>query len=387
MKDFYLVFKNLTRNRLRLVLNSFAIFTAFFLFALLGAVKGVFDAGIELSADNRLVVVNKINFTQSMPLAYYNKVNAIEGVKDVTYANWFGAYYQDQRKPMVGFAVDPESYLRVYPEVVLSDQARDAWFNNRQGMIVGEAMATTHGWQVGDLVPISSNIFIQEDGATSWDMVVSGIFSSEDKQADTNYLLFHYQYFIETQTYGSDYIGWMVLTTEDVQLNESVANAIDAQFANSAAETETSTEKAFNKAFIEQLGNIGFILTSVILAAFFTILLIVGNAMALAVRERTREIAVLKTLGFPAPRVFRMVLSESILLAVGGGLLGMLCGYYVIEGLSAMPEIRRILPNLVLKSDVVITALVYMLALGVVTGFFPALRAMRLNTVDALSRS
>jgi len=387
MKDAYLIFKNLTRNRLRLILNTFAIFTAFFLFTLLGAVKGVFDAGVELSADNRLVVVNKINFTQSLPLAYYNKVKAIEGVKDLTYANWFGAYYQDQRKPMVGFAVDPETYLRVYPEVLLSPQARESWFKNRQGMVVGEAMATTYGWQVGDRVPISSNIFIQQDGSSTWDMVVSGIFTTEDKQIDTNYLMFHYQYFIETQTYGSDYIGWMMLTTEDVAMNETVARRIDAQFANSAAETETSTEKAFNKAFIEQFGNIGFILTSVILAAFFTILLIVGNAMALAVRERTREIAVLKTLGFPATRVFRLVLSESILLAVGGGLLGVWVGYYAIEAMSGMAEIRRILPNLVLKSDVVVTALIYMLALGLVTGFFPALRAMRLNTVDALSRS
>ncbi len=386
MKDLYLIYKNLTRNKLRLFLTCFAIFIAFFLYGLLGALKGAFDAGIELSADDRLIVVNKINFTQPLPLAYFNKVKAIEGVKDVSHANWFGAYFQDQRRPMVGMAVDPETYLQVYSELQLDEASLQRWFNDRQGMIVGEAMATTYGWKVGDRVPISSNIFSQADGSHTWDMVVSGIFTAEDKQLDTNYLLFHYKYFIETQTFGSDWIGWMVLTTDDPALNEQVAKAIDALFANSSSETETSTEKAFNKAFIEQIGSIGFILTSVVMAAFFTILLIVGNAMFLAIRERTREIAVMKTLGFTATRVFRLVLSESILLSLLGGLSGILVAYYTLEAVTSIPQIRSILPNLLLSKEIFLQALAYMLGLGLITGFVPAFRAMRLNTVQALTR-
>lgn len=386
MNDLYLIFKNLTRNRTRFILNSFAVFTAFFLFGLLGALKGAFDAGIELSADNRLIVVNKINFTQPLPIAYVNKIKAIDGVKDLTYANWFGAYHQDQRKPIVGFAVDPQSYLAVYEELQLSTEERENWFNERQGMVVGEALAKSKGWQIGDRVPISSNIFSKEDGSHVWDMIISGIFTAKDKQADTNYLMFHYKYFIETQTFGSDWIGWLILTTDNSDINAEVAKSIDALFANSAAETETSTEKAFNKAFIEQIGSIGLIISSVVLAAFFTILLIVGNAMALAVRERTQELAVLKTLGFPSWRIFRMVLSESVFLSALGGVLGMLLAYYAVSGLSNVPQIRNMLPNLVITSDVVATALVYILMLGFVTGFFPAWRAMKLNTIDALSR-
>ncbi|WP_086933735.1 ABC transporter permease [Agarilytica rhodophyticola] len=386
MNDLYLIFKNLTRNRTRFILNSFAVFTAFFLFGLLGALKGAFDAGIELSADNRLIVVNKINFTQPLPIAYVNKIKAIDGVKDLTYANWFGAYHQDQRKPIVGFAVDPQSYLAVYEELQLSTEERENWFNERQGMVVGEALAKSKGWQIGDRVPISSNIFSKEDGSHVWDMIISGIFTAKDKQADTNYLMFHYKYFIETQTFGSDWIGWLILTTDNSDINAEVAKSIDALFANSAAETETSTEKAFNKAFIEQIGSIGLIISSVVLAAFFTILLIVGNAMALAVRERTQELAVLKTLGFPSWRIFRMVLSESVFLSALGGVLGMLLAYYAVSGLSNVPQIRNMLPNLVMTSDVVATALVYILMLGFVTGFFPAWRAMKLNTIDALSR-
>ena len=386
MKDLYLIIKNLTRNKLRLILNTFSILTAFFLFGLIGAVKGAFDAGIELSADNRLITVNKINFTQPLPLAYFNKIKNVEGVKDVSYANWFGAYHQDQRRPIVGFAVDPESYLDVYAELILDESEKSRWLNERQGMVVGEALAKTKGWKIGDRVPISSNIFSQQNGSNVWDLVISGIFTASDKQLDTNYLMFHYKYFIETQTFGSDWIGWLVLTTKNTQLNEEVAKNIDVLFANSTAETETTSEKAFNKAFIEQLGSIGLILTSVVLAAFFTILLIVGNAMALAVRERTKEIAVLKTLGFPATRIFRMVLSESIFLSFLGGVCGLVLAYLAISGLSNVPQVRGILPNLVMTSNMIFAALIYMLALGFVTGFFPALRAMKLNTIDALSR-
>jgi putative ABC transport system permease protein len=322
MNEFYLVRKNLTRNKLRLVLNIFAIMIAFFLFGALGSIKSAFDAGVELSADDRLVVVNKISFTQTMPLAYVNKIKTIEGVQKVTWANWFGGYYQDPKKQAMTFAVDPESYLDVYPELTLPDEQRDAWFNNRQGVIVGQAMARNHGWKVSDKVPLSSNIFSHKEGGQTWEVVIEGIFSGKDAQTDTNFILMHHNYFFETQSYGGEWIGWISLSTGNPDLNQQVATAIDEQFANSTAETETSTEAAFNKAFIEQIGDIGLILTSVILAAFFTILLIVGNTMMLSIRERTREIAVLKTLGFPAANVFRMVLSESLLLGIVGGVVG-----------------------------------------------------------------
>ncbi|WP_075186344.1 ABC transporter permease [Teredinibacter haidensis] len=386
MKDFYLVFKNLTRNKMRLTLNGFAIFIAFLLFGVLSSIKGAFDAGIDLSADNRLVVVNKINFTQPLPIAHVQKIRAMDGVKDVTWANWFGAYHQDARKPLVGMAVDPESYLKVYDEILLDEEFKKAWYAERQGVIVGERMATAKGWKVGDRIPISSSIFSKSDGSHVWDMVIIGIFTGKDRQLDTNYLLFHYKYFIETQTFGRDWIGWAILTTDDAMLNDNVANSIDRRFANSPAETETTSEKQFTKAFIAQIGSVGLILTSVVLAAFFTILLIVGNSMALAIRERTAEIAVLKTLGFQAMRVFRMILTESIVLALMGGLLGLGFAHFIVTGASQQPQLQSILPNLILSGETILKALAYMVLLGLLTGFFPAWRAMRLNTLDALSR-
>lgn len=387
MSDLYLIAKNLTRNKLRLGLNSFALLIAFLLFGTLGSLKSAFDSGVELSADERLVVVNKINFTQPLPIAYINKIASIEHVTDVTYANWFGAYFQDPRKPLVGFAADPESYLAVYPEIVLSEKERSDWLSTQQGMIVGERMANAYGWKVGDRVPISSNIFSKADGSHTWDLVISGIFKGENARTDTNLLLFHYKYFIESQTFGQDWVGWSSLNTSDARYNEQVIKAIDNLFANSAAETETTTEQQFNKAFIEQIGSIGLIVTSVVFAAFFTILLIVGNTMALAIQERTAEIAVLKTLGFPAIRIFKMVLSESLLLSFVGGLLGLGLASVVVSLAANAPDLARFLPALVLTGDIILQAISYMLLLGLLTGLIPAYRAMTLNTIDALSRS
>lgn len=384
MSSFYLVLKNLTRNKLRLILNCFALLIAFLIFGVLGAIKTAFDAGIDLAADDRLVTVNKINFTQPMPIAYVNKIRAMEGVEYVTYANWFGSYYQEPRNQAMGFAVDPESYLDVYPEIILSEEEKQKWFSTRDAMVVGEAMARRFNWKIGDRVPISSTIFSQQDGSNTWDLVIAGIYKGETPQTDTSYLMLHYEYFIETQTFGSDWVGWIALTTGDSSRNEAVARAIDEQFANSPAETETTTEKQFNKAFIEQIGSIGLIITSVVLAAFFTILMIVGNSMALAVRERTREIAVLKTLGFSSKSVFTMVLSESLLLSLLGGLIGIGLAYLAVGGIA---QAQNILTNLAITNQVFMQAVGYMILLGLVTGFFPAYQAMKLNTIDALNRS
>lgn len=384
MSDFYLIVKNMTRKPLRLFLTCFAIFIAFLIFGAVTTLKGALDSGIDLAADDRLVVVNRINFTNPLPISYYRKVAAMEGVRNVTHMNWFGGYYQDPTRQLVTMAVEPESYLQVYDEVVIEPEQRSAWLQNRQGALVGEKLAKIHGWKIGDRIPISSSIFSHRDGGHTWDFVISGIFTGENEQYDTGYLVFHYKYFMETQTFGGDTIGWLTLTTEDPSLNEAVAKRIDESFANSQYETDTSTEKAFNKAFIEQIGNIGLIIFGVVFMAFFTILVVVGNTMALAIRERTGEIAVLKTLGFSSARIFRMVLSESLLVALIGGLAGLAAAWFLIEGAKA--AMARFLPNLVMGGDTVLQAIGFMLLLGLITGLLPAINALRLNIVTAFNR-
>ncbi len=337
-----------------------------------------------MSADNRLVVVNKTNFTISLPYAYVNKVKAIAGVKDVTHANWFGGYYQEPSKQIVTMAVDPETYFKVYNELVISPEQKQQWLKDQTGMLVGERIASSYGWKVGDRIPISSNIFSNKDGGHTWEFVISGIFSAKEKQTDTGYVIFHYKYFKETQTFGGTSVGWLVLTTDSADLNQQVAKQIDESFANSSAETETSTEKAFNKAFIEQIGNIGLIIYGVVFMAFFTILIVVGNTMVLAVRERTKEIAVLKTLGFTSIRVFKMIMAESLLLSFVGGLLGIGVSVLIVNVVSE--QLSKFLPNMILGQSIFLQSLGYMLILGLITGIIPAMNALRLNIVSAFNR-
>lgn len=384
MKDLYLVYKNLTRKKMRLFLTTFAIFIAFLIFGAIMTLRGALNSGVEMSADNRLVVVHKTNFTNPLPYSYVNKTQSIEGVKQVTHANWFGGYYQEPANQVVTFAVEPESYLKVYPELVIEPAQRKAWLNNQASVLVGQRIAMANGWKVGDRIPLSSNIFSHKDGGQTWDFEIAGIFTGEEEKTDTSYLLFHYKYFKETQSWGGDSIGWLILTTVDASMNETVAKAIDSNFANSNAETDTSTEQAFNKAFIEQIGNIGLIIFGVVFMAFFTILIVVGNTMVLAIRERTGEIAVLKTLGFASIRIFKMVIIESCLLAFLGGLLGLGAASLLIQGASE--HLARFLPNLVLDQTIVLQALAYMLLLGLITGIAPAVSALRLNIITAFNR-
>ncbi|MEO1575819.1 MAG: FtsX-like permease family protein [Pseudomonadota bacterium] len=384
MKDVYLILKNLTRKPLRLFLTLFATFIAFMIFGTLTAFQDAFDAGVDLSAEDRLVVVNKINFTQSMPIAYAPRVRAVEGVVSATHLNWFGGYYQEPKNQMGMFAVDVENFLDVYDEILITAEEKEAWFANRQGLIAGRKAAERFGWKKGDRLPINSNIFSQRDGRRDWDFDVVAIYDGAEAQSDTSSVYFHYKYFNETQSFGGDRIGFMAVRTASPDLNETVIKNIDEMFENSPAETETVSEQAFNKAFIEQIGNLSLILTSVVLAAFFVILIIVGNSMVLSIRERTSEIGVMKTLGFPSMRIFRMVLAESLLVALIGGVLGTVAAIGLV-GLANQAPIQ--LPTLVFGGELWGKALFYMVLLGLITGIVPAVSALRMNIISALSRN
>jgi putative ABC transport system permease protein len=385
MNDLVLIRKNLFRKKLRAYLMIVSILIAFAIFGVLAGFQRSFSAGQELAAADRLVVVNKINFTQPLPIAYYNRVRAIEGVRQVTHANWFGGYYQDPKNFLVVLAVDPPSYMQLYAnELDISPEAQQAFVRERTGALVGETLINKWGWKVGDHVPIPSNIFTQKNGSHSWDFTIVGIVKARSPQVDTNFVLFQYAYFDETRSFGKDMIGWMVLRTDSPAVNDRVVSAIDQLFANSSYETSTDTEKAFNKAFMNQFGNIALIVELVVGAAFVTILMIVGNTMALSVRERTPEIGILKTVGFSGARVLRLVLAESVLLALIGGLPGL--GLAALFTIAVRDSLANFVPRISLSPGIVLAGIVLMLALGVLTGLIPALNAMRLKIATALGR-
>lgn len=385
MNDFALVRRNLFRKKLRAWLMIISILVAFLIYGMLASFYRAFTAGEDAAAADRLVVVNKINFTQPLPIAYFNRVRAMEGVRQVAHLNWFGGYYQEPKNFLIVFAVEPQTYMDVYGnDLDIPADVRQAFMRERTGALVGEALARKWGWKVGDRVPIASNIFSQRNGSRTWDMTIVGIMKAKTPQMDTNFMVFQYGYFDETRAFGKDQIGWMVLQTTSPSMNDKVAKAIDASFANSSYETATDTEKAFNKAFVAQIGNIALIMTLVVGAAFVTILMIVGNTMALTIRERTREIGVLKTLGFSGQRILGMVLGESVLLAMLGGIPGLALAAFIAFMLRE--NLSNFIPGFAMTPGIALAGIAMILALGLITGIIPALNAMRLRIAAALGR-
>ena len=385
MNDLVLIRKNLFRKKLRAILMMVSILIAFAIFGVLAGFERAFHAGQDAAAADRLVTVNKINFTQPLPYAYYNRVRAVDGVRQVTHANWFGGYYQEPKNFLVVMAVQPESYMAMYGnELDFTDEVRRAFMRERTGALVGESAARKWGWKVGDRVPIGSNIFTQKNGSRTWDLDIVGIIRNKVPQVDTTFMLIQYDYFNETRSFGTDTVGWLVLRTVSPDANDMVSKTIDATFANSTAETSTDTEKAFNKAFIAQFGNIALIVALVVGAAFVTILMIIGNTMVMAVRERTREIGVLKALGFSGARILWLVLAESIALAFFGGLPGLALA--VVASLFLRESLANFVPGIAVTPGIALLGVALMLALGVLTGLAPALNAMRLKTAAALGR-
>jgi putative ABC transport system permease protein len=386
VNDFDLVRKNLFRRKLRAALMIVSILIAFMIFGVLAGFYRAFTAGEDRAAADRLITVNKINFTQPMPIAYFNRVRAVDGVRQVTHANWFGGYYQDPKNFLMTLAIEPVTYFDMYrSELDIPPEQLQAFISDRSSAVIGESMARKWGWKVGDRVPVASSIFTQRsNGSHTWDFTIAGIVKGKAEQVSTDFLLFQYAYFDETRTFGKDTIGWLILQTNSPENNDRVAKTIDAMFANSIAETSTDTEKAFGKAFAAQFGNIALIVFLVVGAAFVTILMIVGNTMALSIRERTREIGVLKTLGFSGPRILRMVLGESVLLALLGGLPGLAIAALITIALRA--SLANIAPAFAVSPVIALEGIALMIALGLFTGVIPALNAMRLKIATALGR-
>lgn len=375
--------KNMFRKKLRTILMLIATSIAFLIFGVLMAFFNAFNSGTENAAADRMIVVNKINFTQTMPYAYYNRVKAMEGVEQVGHANWFGGYYQEPKNQIPTFAVN-EDYLELYPEWVVEEDALKAFQNDKTALLVGEDIAQITGIKVGTQIPVFSNIYRNKEGGNSWTFNVVGLIKGKDENSPGGPFLMRYDYFNDSITFGQDSVGWMVLRTTSPDLNDIVAERIDSQFANSPAETKTTSEKAFNKAFLAQLGNIALIVRLVVGAAFLTILMIVGNTMVMSIRERTKEIGVLKTLGFSSKRILRLVLAESLLLSFSGGLIGIGLATLIIAILSA--ALQAYIPGMSVDGEVFLQAIGIMFVLGLITGLPPAVAAMRLPIIKALSR-
>lgn len=379
MKYFGLVWRNVWRKKIRTSLTIMSVFVAFLLFAFLSAVGKAFTAGEDLADAERLIVLEKVSIINSLPEAYQDRIASVPGVEAVAHASWFGGYFQEPRNQgFAQFPVEPYEYFALYPEFEMPEEQLKAWADNRQGAVVGGQMAEALGWEVGDRVPITATIYPKTDGSMTWEFDIEGIFTSDDPRFPVTYMLFHYDYFDEARAHSQGTVGWYVLRVEDGADPVAVANSIDTQFQNSPYETDTATEAAFNAAFAAQYGNIALIVSLILGAVFFTLLLVSGNTMSQSVRERISELAVLKTVGFEDKTVLGIVLSESIVIMSIGGLLGLGTGWLLIQ-------FGGMLPGIVLPTGSVFVALGFMIGAGLIAGLFPALKAMRLSIIDALA--
>ena len=385
MKYFGLIWRNIWRKKIRTSLTMLSVLVAFLLFALLSAIGYAFRSGEDVADAERLIVIDKISLINPLPLAYKNRIAATEGVHSVTHASWFGGYYQDPQVQFPQFPTEPYEYVAMYPEFKMPREQLDAWARNRQGAVIGRELADQFSLNVGDRIPIQATIWTKADGGRTWEFDIEGIFETDDPRGSTAVLLFHYDYFDEARAFGKGTVGWYILRVERGADPVQVANAIDLQFANSPNETETSTEAAFAQSFAKQFGNIALIVTLILGAVFFTLLLVSGNTMSQSVRERIAELAVLKTLGFTDRSVLGIVLAESVVIMLIGGLLGLGIGWLLVQ--AAAQAMGAFLPGVFLSPSAMLTAVAIMIGAGLVAGIFPALKAMRLSIVDALARA
>jgi putative ABC transport system permease protein len=371
------------RHKLRLVLTGLSILVAFILFSYLVAVKKAFEMGVDVAGRDRLIVRHRVSLIQLLPADYEADMERIAGVVDATPQTWFGGVYQDPKNFFGQFPVKPEEYLAMYPEFRLPEEQKQAWLRTRTGAVAGRATATKYGWKVGDRIPIQATAWRPKAGGTTWEFELVGIYDGKEKETDTTQFLFREDYFQENRQFGEGLVGWYILRVADPARAVAIAKAVDETFLNSPAETKTETEGAFAQAFANQMGNIGAIVTAILSAVFFTILLVAGNTMAQAVRERTQELGVLKALGFSGGEVLAMVLGESVLMTVLFGGIGLGIGYLMV---SQGDPTGGFLPIFFFPPEDLVFGAVLVLLLGIAAGALPAWSAMRLRTVEALRR-
>jgi putative ABC transport system permease protein len=363
MKYLFLILSNLKRKKLRTLLTVLSIMVAFLLFGYLAAIRVAFSAGVKVAGVDRLVVRHKVSIIQFLPENYRLRMERIDGVDSAVFATWFGGTYQKPQNFFGQMPVEPEPFLEMFPEYLLEPEEKKAWLDTRTGAIVGRVTADRFGWKVGDKIPIQATIWQKKDGGTSWEFDLVGIYEGAEKGTDTSNFFFRHDYFDEARAWGSGNVGWYWVRID---------------------ETKAEPEGAFVQGFANQVGNIGKILTGILIAVFFTILLVAGNTMAQTVRERLQELAILKAVGFTHRGVLALVLGESVFLASVGGALGLVAAWFAIA-IGGDPTHGSFPVFFFPGADIVIGGVLAILV-GLATGFLPGLQAQRLQIADALRR-
>jgi len=381
MKFFPLLWSSLWRKKTRTIFTLLSVFVAFLLFGLLMTIRGAFTFGVDIAGVDRLVLIHKVSLIMPLPVSYKDRLKSTDGVTEVSHQTWFGGVYQDPSNFFAQMVVEPEPFMKIYPEFKIPADQVKAWLSDRQGAIVGVDLAKRFGWKVGQKIPITGTIWQPKQGQT-WEFNIVGMYDG-DAAVDKTQFFFRYDYLDENRLRGEGLVGWYVVKIADASKAHEMGAKFDSMFANSSAETKTTTEKGFVEGFAKQVGDIGSIMVAILAAVLFTMLLVAANTMAQSVRERTSEVGVLKTLGFSNTAVLSLVLGESVLIAVLGGSLGLGLSWLIVQ--RGDPT-NGMLPIFILPNRDVAIGAVMIVVLGVIAGALPAFNAMNLKITDALRR-
>ena len=388
MKYLQLIWTALFRRKTRTLFTLFSVLTAFLLFGLLDSVRSAFSgASAAVTAADRLITVSKISMTLTLPQSLLTRIQAVPGVAEATYANWFGGIYQDPKNFFPSQAV-ADNYLDLYPEWQMPAEQRKAFHDVRTGAVVGASLAEKYHWKIGDKIPLQATVYPQKDGSNTWTFDLVGIYHVTDPnlRGQENNFFFNWKYLDEARMFDQGTVGWYVVKLADRGSADHVAEAIDALSFDSDHETKTESEQAFMATFASQFGQVGLIVGAIMSAVFFTLVLLAGNTMAQAVRERIPELAVLKTLGFSNRSVLALVLCESVLLLALGGVTGLALATWTVGALrTSLPAMGPTTPMLPVGGAIWLQGVALMLLLGLIVGCLPALKGMRLRIVDALA--
>lgn len=378
---FRLLLKNAFRHKLRTLLTMLGLIVAICAFGLLRTIIDAWYAGVDGTSSTRLITRNAISLTFPLPLNYAERLKTVEGVTGISWSNWFGGIYITERNFFPQFAVEPASYLALYPEYVLKDEEKKAFILDRQGAIVGRKLANQYGWKIGDQIPLRGTIF-----PGTWTFTLCGIWDGVDAKTDESQFLFHWQFLAESvrkrSAKGADYVGVYVVRINEPNNAPLISERIDAQFKNSLAETLTETEKAFQLGFVSMSEAILVAINAVSFVIVIIIMAVMANTMTMTARERLAEYATLKALGFSPGFVVKLLFGESLVIALLGGGLGMLVTLPIAAAFAK--AVGTLFPSFVVSEATMALQLLASAIVGVVAAAWPAWKMSRIDIVNGL---
>src|ERR1039457_29210 len=380
---FKILSRNALRHRLRTLLTILGITIALLSFGLLRTVVSAWYAGVNSASASRLITRNAVSLIFSMPISYAERARQVEGVKGVSYANWFGGVYITEKNFFPNFAIEPRSYLDLYPEFVVTDEQKRAFFTDRKGCLAGRKLADRFGWKVGDNITLKGTIF-----PGNWEFVLRGIYEGAEKSTDQSQFFFHWDYLNETlrKTLArrADQIGVLIIALKNSQQAAETSLAVDAQFKNSLAETLTETEKAFQLSFISMTEAIVVAIQIVSFVVIVIILAVVANTMAMTARERIGEYAIFKAMGFRSWHIAGMVFGESLFITISGCIIGIALTFPVANKFGQV--MGAFFPVFHVEAATLYLDVVFLFFLGIIAGIFPTWRASRITIAGGLRR-